>query len=430
MLIRSCGLMSNPATERFCDLVRQSLDDGTFVRLVLRPSASSTETDPPRRIVTRCIELRGQPHLSITAQHARQDRTWNLPLPEALAWLRAELMRTPKTAYLATTTRDWQWMTTSDGPRVVGHPPSQTAPPPRTHDQPHTTWLDESARDWLLALGLVDASGRPKPSAADKYRQIERFLEIAAHQLQHCGWLPATTTAPTAVPGTASPGPASTRTLTVVDAGCGKGYLTFALWHLLTRKAHHPVQLFGIEARPELVRSVQAVADRIGARGLAFVPGDIATVDLPGCDILMALHACNTATDAALLRGIRYGARLLLVAPCCHHQLRPQLRPPPLWQPVLRHGLLAGRFATWLTDALRVLFLEWAGYKVRVVEFIESEHTPMNLLLSAIRVRPPFRDPARRERILQLKETFGIQHHALDPLLNGSPTTDRADASV
>jgi len=410
--------MIRDATERFCQKVRQSLEDGTFVRLVVRPTAAEGADDPPRRILVRCIELHGQPHLSFTAQHTRRARTWNLPLTPALDWLRTELNRKPAGAFLATTRRDWQWQPTAQGARLIGHPPAETQPPPRTHDRPRPSRLDASAHDWLRALGLVDQTGRPRPSAADKYRQIERFLEIVEHQLRGCHWLPqpcrVNPPAPHAVADPTQP------TLTVVDAGSGKGYLTFALWHLLSRCMGLPVRLLGIEARPDLVQAARAVAGQTGATGLEFVHGDIARVELPRFDILLALHACNTATDAALLRGIQNGARLLMVAPCCHQQLRPQLRPPPLWEPVFRHGLLADRFATWLTDALRVLFLEWAGYRVRVVEFVESGHTPMNLLLAATRVRPPFADPARRSRIVQLKESFGIRGHALDPLLTES----------
>jgi hypothetical protein len=154
---------------------------------------------------------------------------------------------------------------------------------------------------------------------------------------------------------------------------------------------------------------------------LEFIPGTIAQANLPRLDALIALHACNTATDDALRRGIELGAPLIIVSPCCHQEVRPQLgRPEPL-AAVLRHGIMAERMAEWVTDGLRALFLEWAGYRTKVIEFVPTEHTPKNLLLAAVRQRAPFTDAAARRRIVELKQFFGIAHHALAPLLGNQP---------
>jgi hypothetical protein len=201
--------------------------------------------------------------------------------------------------------------------------------------------------------------------------------------------------------------------------GCGKGYLTFGAWHLFRRVWGQPLRVIGVEARPELVATTNRLARQINADGLEFVSGTIESARLPQVDALIALHACNTATDDAIRRGIERDARLIVVAPCCHKELRPQLgRPEPL-APLLRHGIMEERLAEWLTDGLRSLFLEWAGYRTKVMEFIASEHTPKNLMLAAIREREPFTDEAARKRVEALKTFFGIQHHALDSLLKG-----------
>jgi SAM-dependent methyltransferase len=409
---------ADPLLQRFLRAVQQSWADGTFVRLLVTRPADATESAPARRIVGRLIELRGRPHLSLTAREGTQDRTWNLALGEALEWLAGQLQVHRCGALLGTVHRDWQWQPTRNGPRLVTHRPAQTEIPPRVHDQPKASWLGPAARDWLHALGLVDARGRPRPSMISKYHQIERYMEIVSHQARACGWL-RTELPSDARSSVVSPRPAEppTTPLQIADLGCGKGYLTFALWHLLHRVARRPVRVLGIERRSELVQSAQRTAKDLGAEGLEFVCGEIFDCPLPNLDMLVALHACNTATDAALLRGIECQARLILVAPCCHQQVRPQLRAPPLWAPLLRHGLLAERFAEWITDGLRVLFLEWAGYEVKAIEFVSSEHTPKNLLLAAVRRHPPFTDPTRRDGILALKREFGIRHHALDPLL-------------
>jgi hypothetical protein len=165
------------------------------------------------------------------------------------------------------------------------------------------------------------------------------------------------------------------------------------------------------------VQTCTALASRIKADGLEFRAGDIASADLPAINGLIALHACNTATDAAILRGIGSGAQLIVVAPCCHKELRPQLGSPEALAPVLAHGLFKERFAEWVTDGLRTLFLGWAGYKVRVIEFVDAGHTPKNLMLAAVRVAEPFQGRELREQIIALKTFAGVARHALDDLL-------------
>jgi hypothetical protein len=191
---------------------------------------------------------------------------------------------------------------------------------------------------------------------------------------------------------------------------------------LFSRQLGRPVRILGIEQRPELVGPGNQLARQIGAAGLEFVPGTIESVKLPPLDALIALHACNTATDAAIMRGIEAGAQLLIVAPCCHQELRPQLGRPEPFAALLRHGIMEERLAEWLTDGLRALFLEWAGYRTKLMEFVPTEHTPKNLMLAAVREheRKPFAEAAARERILELKKFFGVEHHALDSLLEGA----------
>ncbi len=197
--------------------------------------------------------------------------------------------------------------------------------------------------------------------------------------------------------------------------GCGKGYLTFGAWHLFQRIWKQSVRVIGVEARDDLVKATNQLAQQIRADGLEFISGTIQSARLPPVDALIALHACNTATDDAIRRGIELGAKLIVVAPCCHKELRSQLGKPEPLAPVLRHGLMEERMAGWLTDGLRALFLEWAGYRTKVFEFVASEHTPKNLMIAAVREREPFSDEAAKKRIEELKRFFGIEHHALDP---------------
>ena len=199
--------------------------------------------------------------------------------------------------------------------------------------------------------------------------------------------------------------------------GCGKGYLTFGAWHLFHRVWKQPVRVVGVETRADLVSITNKLAGQIQAEGLEFMRGTIESAKLPAVDALMALHACNTATDDAIRRGIELGAKLIIVAPCCHKELRPQLGKPGPLADVLRHGLMEERMAEWVTDGLRALFLEWAGYRTKLMQFVASEHTPKNLMIAAIRERAAFADETARKRIEELKSFFSVKHHALDSLL-------------
>jgi hypothetical protein len=197
--------------------------------------------------------------------------------------------------------------------------------------------------------------------------------------------------------------------LEVIDAGSGKGYLTFTLAQLLGPG----FRIRGLEARAELVAFCNGVAARHGlAERLSFVTGRLDPARPQPCDLLIALHACDTATDDALALGIRAGARLLVVSPCCQHELRPALEAPPGLAPVWRHGIFRERHAEFATDALRSLLLEWSGYATQVAEFTGAEHTARNLLLSGVRQRPPG-DAAKAAAVREFAASYGIRRQAL-----------------
>lgn len=389
--------------ERFLARTTDSLADGSFVRLLLsRPTPAAGAVE---RVVARMVQLRHGPVLSLAEKEARRDLTRNLPLTEVAAWLASICGSHFHSALLETTRRNWQLSCPDPDPthaRLIGHPPRHDTPPPRDHDHAKASPLEPTARDWLTDLGFLDPQGTPFPRKTDKYRQVLRYSEILQHLLRDLAW------------------PAGTP-LTLADLGCGRGALTFAVWQLLRRQLGYPARVLGLEQHPDRLAEARQIVQRRQLPGMEFLDGTIADTPLPALDILIALHACNTATDDALRRGIQAGARLLLVAPCCHQELRPQLgRPQPLG-PILDHGLFAERFAEWATDGLRALYLEWAGYRVKAIEFVASEHTPKNLLLAALRTTPPGSDPARRDAVLAVKRYLGIQRHALDPLLEELP---------
>jgi SAM-dependent methyltransferase len=206
-----------------------------------------------------------------------------------------------------------------------------------------------------------------------------------------------------------------------VDAGSGKGYLTFALAHLLGDGAH----IRGIELRPELVALCNRVARENGFSNLTFTAGQIDSVEIKNQNssiedspaVLIALHACDTATDDALARGIAAGAQLLVVAPCCQKELRPQLTAPPVLADALRHGIFQERQSEFVTDALRAQLLEWAGYRTKVFEFIATDHTAKNLMIAGIKSHEPG-DATRAARLRAFAAFYGIRTQRLAAHLN------------
>ncbi len=396
------GAGGGPPTERFLGRVGQSVAGDTFVGLSLTMAGSAE--GGPRRVLGRMVELGGVRHLSLTLRYSTRDEVENVEIPEVEERLRRYLGKC-RSAHLSTLERDWQLILADPRrPRLVGHPARAVAAPSRAHDRAKHRWLDETAREWLEALGVLGGDGRVRREAVAKHQQIERFLEILSHLVADCGWA-------------GEPSGEGRKELVVADLGCGKGYLTFGTRHLLARLVSRPVRVVGVDRRAELVEGANGVARRLGLNNLAFEAGSIASAGFDRLDGLLALHACDTATDDALRRGVELGASLIVLAPCCHQEVRPQLgRPEPLGA-VLGHGLMAERMAEWVTDGLRALHLEAAGYRTRVIEFVGSEHTPKNLLLAGVRraaVRP---DGASYARIAAFKAFFGIRHHALDGLL-------------
>lgn len=361
--------------DKFFNALRRSLADDTFVRLRGRPQGTP-------QFDARIVAVGGGRALQIVTHERTRDLTRNVPPAQAARELET-LLAQGCSAWLETTARSIQLIDLpGQRPRLVAHKaaaPKQDA----AHDRPRTSRL-EGAAPLLQALDLVDATGRPRPGRADKLRQVERYADLLAHAVQQGGWKKGDT-------------------VTVADMGCGKAYLTFAAWHLLRNGLGLKATVIGVEVRDELVAEDEALARRMNCEGLSFRTGAIREAALPEVDVLIALHACNDATDHAIERGLAAGAKLIVVAPCCHKDVRRALGKPEPVAPLLEHGLFKERFAEWLTDGLRVLRLEEAGYRVTVAEFVDTEHTPKNVLISAVRgSTPERREKARLERAVLL----------------------------
>jgi SAM-dependent methyltransferase len=321
--------------------------------------------------------------------------TKNLPPAEAVATIGELLGRDFGRAHLFTLAGDWQLRCLAgDNDRLKAARPAFTQLPSPEHDRRK---VKPASRKFLEALGVVRPDGEPRPGMADKLRQIDRFTELLGHLVEDSPLR-------------------DRREVRVVDMGAGKGYLTFATCEFF-RTRGVAADVIGVERRADLVELANGVARECGVGGVRFIQGAFGETPIGECDVLIALHACDTATDDALHQGLRAGAALLVTAPCCHKEVRPQLKPPPVLRDVLKHGILREREAEIITDALRALLLEIHGCKANVFEFISPEHTSRNLMIAAHRRARPLDPEPQRARLRELLEFHGIREQRLARLL-------------
>lgn len=379
--------MSPDHQTQFLSAVRTALLDGTVTKLTLgKPRNPAAEL---RNIFIRPVTLKSGPHFSCVYRYANRDITKNYSAETALAEITQRLADDFFDAHLFTNTLQAQWEALPDGPgrlRLKTIKAPLAAPTP--HDRTRRYSIPADAV-WLRTLGVTNDRGQPREAMAGKFRQIQKFAELIA-----------TITTEAHMP--------TDRPWHVADMGCGKGYLTFALAALLGHRA----TITGIERRADLVEFCNRAAHDCGLLQLRFIVGDIGGSPTESIDLLVALHACDTATDDALAHGIACGARALVVSPCCQKELRPHLTASPVLVDALRHGIFQERQAEFATDALRAMLLEWAGYRTKVFEFISTEHTAKNLMITAT-FGSPKHDGALAERIRAFAHFYGIRTHAL-----------------
>ena len=296
-------------------------------------------------------------------------------------------------AHLRATDADHQVLAGPEGITVLRRPATRTRAT-RDHDRrKQHVLMDGTPVPFLVELGVQTLAGKVKAQRQDKFRQVNRFLELVQDVLPA---LPA-------------------GRLRVVDFGSGKSYLTFALHHLLTAVHGREVELVGLDLKEDVVTTCNALARKLGSQGLRFEVGEIAGYSgVDAADLVVSLHACDTATDAALERAVRWNAPVILAVPCCQHELLAQIQSAPLG-PLLDRGLLRGRFASDVTDAARAQLLETVGYDVQLVEFVELEHTPKNVLIRA--TLRPARDRAKAyKEYRRFADALGV-NPALERLL-------------
>lgn len=251
-----------------------------------------------------------------------------------------------------------------------------------------------TAVPFLKDLGVMTEEGKIVKSRFDKFRQINRFLEFIEDIL---------------------PQLEKGRELTILDFGCGKSYLTFAMYYYLHELKKYDIRVVGLDLKKDVIEHCSRLAEKYGYEKLTFLVGDIADYEgVEEVDMVVTLHACDTATDYALAKAVGWNAKVILSVPCCQHELNAQIQAEEL-APVMDYGLLKERFAALVTDGLRAKYLEASGYETQVLEFIDMEHTPKNILLRAVRTGKVNQEAAKAVKVC---ETFLKAEPALGKLLN------------
>ncbi|MCS6134535.1 SAM-dependent methyltransferase [Shewanella baltica] len=393
--------MSHSALNSFDDfyqLLADSLAKNGLIKLLLSKYRGADKS--LQRITIRPISLQNEPMLSFVYQHQTNHITKNLSYDEGLASIKLLLGSDFKSAHLATAQAEVQLEISKKGKvQISTHNVKQAVAAPLEHDREKKRFVDIE-RPFLTQLGVTDSQHNLIPAMSRKWKQINKFIEVFSQALE------------------ASPHKKD-QPINVVDFGSGKGYLTFAIHDYLRHSLHNDAQVTGVELRQALADLCNETAATLDHQGLSFVCGDVRTHAPKQTDVMIALHACDIATDYAIHYGIRANADIIMCSPCCHKQIRPQMHSPELFKPMLQYGVHMGQQAEMVTDSLRALFLEANGYATKVFEFISLEHTNKNKMILAVK-KPQNNQKdsaAILAQIADIKAYYGIKEHCLETLL-------------
>ena len=389
--------------ESLISLLAQSLNGNTFQRLVLSQPLQTKGNSS--KITVRPIDLNGATSYQWTARIGPQETHENLTAEQFRQRAKTVFGAAFGDAHLFTSEADFTLRKKPNGPLKVKRAPSSLAPQPVAGHNREKDYLIPVGKPcpFLVEVGIMLPDGKVRPAMYHKFRQINRYLEFVDDILQY---LPAE------------------GTLNVVDFGCGKSYLTFALHHLLTKIRGRTISIVGLDVKEDVIEDCSEIAKKLKCEGLRFEVGRIESFQ-PTCfdpagavHLTVSLHACDTATDDALAAAVKWQSDAILAVPCCQHELNQSLS-RDLLPGLTGYGIMRDRFASLATDALRARLLEVRGYKTQVLEFIDLEHTPKNLLLRAVRrkIPDPDGDAYRLAALQKLKADLSLDTWRLEQAL-------------
>lgn len=334
-----------------------------FVHMII---SNPKKAESARKVDVRCYEDKGKLIFQFARYQNNQVFHLNYEKDEAKEYILSQLAASYRQMEFFTTEKQYTILISKKGKITIkGKNKKSNKPLVLSHNRKKRYILPEKEPiPFLVELGVQTEDGKIKDKKQKKFRQINRFLEFikdVSEQLQ------------------------KDRELTIVDFGCGKSYLTFAMYYYLKIMNGYQVCMIGLDLKADVIRHCNELAEKFGYKELTFLQGDISSFeDVSQVDMVVTLHACDTATDFALDKAIRWGAKVILSVPCCQHEVNSQIQNEQM-EPILKYGIIKERMAALMTDALRANLLEQAGYETQILEFIELEDTPKNLLIRAVK---------------------------------------------
>lgn len=385
----------NEKIQEFLKIIHQNIRLKNFIKLTI--SDKKENTNEVKSIIIKHIEIKKGEQLSFVYRYQTKDITKNHPPEEALKLISDLLVKDYNQANLSTTEFDYHFWTRGEKSGIKTKKTDNTIQVQLFHDKSKKRIIESENNFYLQKLGVTNSLWQVKPNMQDKYKQINKYIEIVDGILKDYPF---------------------EQSISIVDMGSGKGYLTFALYDYLVNYLQTKASITGVEIRANLVDQSNEIAKMCNYSNLKFIEGSIQEAKTPEYNVLIALHACDTATDDAIAQGIKNNAEVIICAPCCHKQLRPQIKPDNILREITKFGILLERQSEMLTDTIRGLMLEAYGYKINIFDFIETVHTPKNVMIVATkRQKPVLNKTYYMDQIQELKNLFGIQTHYLENLL-------------
>jgi len=388
--------MPNNNTKLFFEKLQSFIDKKELIKLTL--AGKRDKNSDLKKLIVTAVELKKGYCLNFIYRHNTKDITKNYEIAEGLNLLAVTLENDFYNADLFSNSENVNLIILPNGNvQVKCSNPTMVAPTTLAHDRLKERLIETKENIYLRELGITNVNWEVRREMSDKYKQINQYIELLAPNLSEL-LLP--------------------QNYHIADMGSGKGYLTFALYDYLANNLKHTIHMTGVEFREDLVNTCNAIAQKAGFENLAFVKGTIEKAELEKIDILIALHACDTATDDAIFRGITSDAALIVCAPCCHKQIRKAFKVTNELSNITKFGILKERQAEIITDTIRAMILEAFGYKTNVFEFISLEHTPKNVMIVGRKVSS---NPDKQQilnNVAAIKKIYGIEKHYLETLLN------------
>jgi hypothetical protein len=379
--------------KQFIDTYKNSFESNAFIKLVIsKPKQKSNDL---KKINIQLVEIKDEMKLKFVYTHQTKDITKNYILEDSIEEILKYLAVDFRQANLFTVENDFTLMLNKkmEG-KVIKNKASLQKPKSTEHNKQKKRYI-KAQNKYLQELEVVDSKWNVRPSMVDKFKQINKYIETVENIIK-------------------SSELKDKKQLRIVDMGSGKGYLTFALYDYLTSTLKIECEIIGVEQRPDLVELCNRIAKNNSFAGLSFSEGTIDNYETKKIDILIALHACDTATDDAIFNGISSNASIIITAPCCHKQVRKQLKIDNELKEITQFGILEERQAEILTDTIRALVLESQGYKSQVFEFIADAHTHKNVMVVGTKKSKKTDSKKYLNKIEELKNTFGIEYQYLE----------------